>query len=170
MKPRETGLKVARGFIYTSAILLLCTAVAKFISTSGSATILKVNDPIFGIPFRVVFWAVGTIEVAVALNCFFGRRTGIQAGGIAWLATCFLLYRVGLVLVGYHKSCPCLGSLTDALHVPPATAASVMRIVFGYLLVGSYATLLWLWRRERKTLRPTMVGAQDILSRDVVLQ
>jgi hypothetical protein len=51
--------------------------------------------------------------------------------------------------MGYHKPCNCLGNLTDALHIPLQTADTAMKIVLGYLLIGSYAILFWLWRQRR---------------------
>jgi hypothetical protein len=74
---------------------------------------------------------------------------------LAWLSTSFLIYRFGLVWAGYHKPCPCLGNLTDALHIPPQTADTAMKIILAYLLIGSYATLFWLWRQKWKTPRLT---------------
>jgi hypothetical protein len=42
------------------------------------------------------------------------------------------------------KPCKCLGNLTDAIHIPPQTAESVMKITLAYLLVGSYVTLFYI--------------------------
>jgi hypothetical protein len=95
---------------------------------------------------------VGGIEVAVALVCIFSKRTWLPAGLVAWLATGFLAYRIGLVAVGYHRPCSCMGNLTDALHIPPQTADTAMKIILAYLLIGSYASLFWLWRQHRKAI------------------
>ena len=82
-------------------------------------------------------------------------------GLVVWLATSFLVYRIGLVWVGYKKPCPCLGNLTDALHIPPQTADTAMKIILAYLLIGSYATLFWLWRQRKKTVSSS-VGAASV--------
>jgi len=42
-------------------------------------------------------------------------------------------------------------NLTDALHIPPQTAEMAMKIILAYLLIGSYATLFWLWRQRKKS-------------------
>jgi hypothetical protein len=60
---------------------------------------------------------------------------------ITWLATLIFLYRVGLWAIGWHGSCPCLGGLTDALHVSPQAANAAMKFVLLYLLLGGYAAL-----------------------------
>jgi cbb3-type cytochrome oxidase subunit 3 len=43
-----------------------------------------------------------------------------------------------------------MGNLADALHIPPQIADTAMKIILAYLLIGSYATLFWLWRQKRK--------------------
>jgi hypothetical protein len=63
------------------------------------------------------------------------------------------------MLVGYHKPCSCLGNLTDALHIPPPMADTAMKIILAYLLIGSYATLFWLWRQRKKS-APAPASAQ----------
>jgi hypothetical protein len=137
-------------FIYSASVLLLFTAAAKLISGFGSVRILQLSDPVFGIQFRYLFWIVGGIEAAVAVVCLFGKQAKAKVALIAWLATCFIIYRLGLNWVGYYKPCNCLGNLTDMLHISPQTADAAMKIVLGYLLVGSYATLFWLWKEKRE--------------------
>ena len=150
-------MKIARWFLYSAAVVLSLTATAKFISSAGSARILLEHDPLTGFQFKDLFRIVGGIEVAVALVCIFSKRTWLPAGLAAWLATSFLAYRIGLVAVGYHRPCSCLGNLTDALHIPPQTADTAMKIVLAYLLIGSYATLYWLWRQHKKAVpNPTV--------------
>jgi hypothetical protein len=85
----------------------------------------------------------------VALACLFGRKVKFQAGVVSWLATTLLAYRLGLIWTR-HKVCSCLGNITGLLHIPPQTADTAMEIVLAYLLIGSYATLFWLWRRDGK--------------------
>jgi cbb3-type cytochrome oxidase subunit 3 len=137
-------------FVCSAGALLTVTAIAKLVSSAGDARILQNPDPILSISFRHVFWIVGGIELVIATVCFFGKWIEIKAGLIAWLATSFLVYRIGLVWVGYHKPCSCLGNLTDALHIPPQMADTAMKIILAYLLIGSYAILFWLWRLHRK--------------------
>lgn len=148
-QPRE-GNKWTKGFIYTAGAVLLITAAAKLVSAGGDARILQRPDPVFGISFRSLFFLVGTFEMAVAAFCFFGNRRGIQAALVAWLGTSFLLYRLGLWWVGYPAPCPCLGSLTGALHIPQGAADMVMKVLLVYLVAGSYASLLWLGLKARQ--------------------
>jgi hypothetical protein len=93
---------------------------------------------------------VGLLELGVASVCLFARATKIALTLVAWLATIFVLYRVGLFLVGYHKPCSCLGNLTDALHISPEMADAAMKVVLGYLLIGGYGSIFWLWLQELK--------------------
>jgi hypothetical protein len=142
--------ELIRLFKISSGMLLLVTAIAKLVSSFGRAHILQNLDPILAMSFQHVFWIVGLVELIVAGFCFFDRRSRLQVSLVAWLATCFVTYRLGLVLVGYQKPCSCMGNLADALHIPPQIADTAMKIILAYLLIGSYATLFWLWRQKRK--------------------
>ena len=145
-------MKVLRCFFYSVAILLLITAAAKLISSGGYGKILLSVDPVTGFQIRYLLRIIGGIEIVVALVCLFSKQIWFRAGLSAWLGTCFLGYRLGLIFIGYHKPCSCLGNLTDALHISPQTADTAMKIILAYLLIGSYSILFWLWRQKRKTL------------------
>jgi hypothetical protein len=136
--------------IRSFGLILLATSIIKLGSASGSARVLQQPDPIFTILFQHLIFTVGILELGIALVCLFSKRAKLQAGMVAWLATNFILYRVTLVLIGWHRPCPCLGNLTDALHIPPETADNTMKIILAYLFIGSYATLFLIWRQKRK--------------------
>ncbi len=143
-------MKLARIFLYSATLVLLLTATAKLFSSTGNGKILLQSDPLTGLTFGNLFRIVGGVEIAVALVCIFSKRTWLAAGLVAWLATNFLLYRLGLWLIGWHKPCSCLRNLTDALHIAPQTADTAMKIILAYLLIGSYGCLFWLWRQRKK--------------------
>lgn len=93
--------------------------------------------------------ALGILETAVALVCFFAKSQKLALGLIAWLSTNLLVYRVGLWWMDWHRPCSCLGNLTDALHISPQVADNIMKAVLAYLLIGSYGLLFWQWRNSR---------------------
>jgi hypothetical protein len=135
-------------FIRCSGALLLLSALAKLASTTSTAAILLKSDPVFGISFRHLFWLAGLIELAAALLCLFGRRLWLQLCVVAWLATSFVVYRAGSFLMGYKMPCSCLGTLTGALHIPPARADLAMQVVLAFLLCGSYFCIFRQWNRK----------------------
>lgn len=143
-------IKADRLFLRFAGMLLILTATAKLISSFGSSGILETSDPVLKIRFRFLLWGVGGLEVVVGLICLLGNKSRLQAGLVAWLSSMFLVYRFGLLWIGYQRPCPCLGNLTDALHLPVQAADTAMKIILAYLLIGSYATLFWLWRQKRK--------------------
>ena len=160
-------MRLIRIFIFSVGILLLIVAMAKFISIFGKAYILQRDDPILSISFRKVFMIVGTVEFVIALVCLFSRRVELQAFIIAWLSTSFVIYRLGLLWVGYYKPCSCLGNLTDALGIPPQVVNTTMKIILAYLLVGSYATLFWLWKLKTN-LSPRGISKRTTLGNDQI--
>jgi hypothetical protein len=151
-------MKIFKTFIFSAAVILLLTAAAKLISSFGHGTILQTRDPLTGFQFQDLFRISSSIEAVVALVCIFSKRILFPTGLVAWLATSFLTYRIGLVAVGYQRPCSCMGNLTDALHIRPQAADIAMKIILAYLLIGSYATLFWLWRQKRKAVSGMSIG------------
>ena len=136
-------------FINSFGALLFITAAAKLASCFGHARILNSNDPLFNLSFRTMLVISGALELAVAFFVFLAKKQIWRIGIVAWIATIICAYRIGVLWVGHHKPCPCLGNLTDALHIPPQTADTAMKIILAYLLLGSYAYLFWLWRQRK---------------------
>lgn len=145
--------KLVEVFVHSAGTILIATSIAKIVASTGGQNILITFDPITHLHFRDEFIAAGTIEMLIGSLCLFAERLVTNALLVAWLATSFLVYRFGLVWVGWHKPCSCLGNFTDALHIPPHTADTAMKIILAYLLIGSYATLFWLWRQRRRAER-----------------
>jgi hypothetical protein len=134
-----------RPFILSAGCILLITGLAKIISAFGKAEILNYNDPLFGISFKHLMLLVGIIELVISAICLLCKWARLQVGLLALLATNLWAYRIGLLCVGYHRPCSCMGNLTDVLHVSPWVADSMMKTVLAYLLIGSYGALFWTW-------------------------
>ena len=143
-------INVITNFVRTAGIVLFITGPAKILSSIGTARILWYHDPLVGIQFRYLMLLVGTIELAIASLCLYTNHLKRNVELIAWIATNFLIYRMGLWAIGWHRPCECLGNLTGMLHIPSETADIAMKIILAYLLIGSYAILFWLWRQQRK--------------------
>ena len=142
------GYKFARLYLYSAGSCLLLTGLAKIISCFGGTGILQLPDPIFTISYRYILIGTGITEIFVAMVCFLGKRQLIKSTLVAWLATCFLIYRLGLAWVVYQKPCKCLGNITEELHIPPEAANIAIELILIYLLIGSYTVLYWLWRQN----------------------
>lgn len=94
-------------------------------------------------------------ELITAIVCLFSDQTTLKAALVAFLATNFAVYRIGLWLIGYHGHCLCLGNLTDVIHIPPHAADIIMMGILAYLLIGSYITLFRLnWHCSHLVVAP----------------
>ena len=141
-------------FFFTSGLLLLTTATAKLISSGGTALSLQMGDPIFHLSFREMFIAMGIMESVIGLICFLAKSVRLRAGLLAWLSSAFVVYRIGLNWMGWHKPCSCLGNLTDVLHISSEAADIASKIILAYLIIGSYAILFWLFWMPKSTSSP----------------
>lgn len=139
-----------RWFCISSGLILGITGMAKVWSAFGRAAILTRLDPIIGISFGHLMVAGGIIELAVAALCLLSRSKIIAPIVVAWLASVFLTYRMGLWWIGWHRPCPCLGNLTDMLRISPHAADNFMKVVLAYLFVASYGSLIWVWWHREK--------------------
>lgn len=137
-------------FLLSAGGILLLTGTAKMASAFGGSEILRLADPVFGIPFRYLMLTVGLLEFLVAGICLFTSRRTLSLGLVAWLATNVVAYRSALWLVGWRRPCNCLGSLLDAVHIPPQLADSAIKFLLAYLIIGSWLALLWTWKQSKR--------------------
>jgi len=129
---------VEKWFILSAGLILLATGAAKIFSITGNQGILDVTDPVFGISFRHLMLIMGFLEITISMICLFTTKRNLSLGLIVWMATGFMMYRIGLWFVGWHGLCPCLGSFYDAIHLSPRLANLLVEAFLVYLLVGSY--------------------------------
>lgn len=141
---------MARLFLSSCGIILVVTAAAKLLSATGDEPLLESFDPVFGLTLRELFTYTGAVEGAVGLRCFWGDRLRRPAALVLWLSGMFVLYRSGLFWLGSTGSCGCLGVFTARLGLTPAAVDTTMKILLGYLLVGSGAVLLLLRGQKSK--------------------
>lgn len=134
--------RLLRWFVISAGATLGITGFSKIWSGLGNSKFLAVVDPILGIKFGQLMLLVGLAEVVIALVCFFSKRQTLALGLVAWMSTNFVVYRLGLWWMNWHRPCSCLGNLTDALHISPQTADNIMKVLLAYLLVGSYGLLV----------------------------
>jgi hypothetical protein len=132
--------------LWSAGIVLVTVGAAKAFSAIGPARALDVADPLIGIPFRQLLLLVGLAELLVAFFCLLTDKRRFSLLGVGWISTNFLVYRLGLWFIGWHRPCGCLGNLTDMLHISPHAADNIMKGVLAYLLIGSYLLLFLQWR------------------------
>ena len=142
-------LQLRRLFLVSAGTLFFITGIAKLLSAIGTAQILNVQDPLLGISFRLLFIIAGILELSISLACLFGKSTLLEVQLVVWLSTCILIYRAGLSLTEGPAPCSCLGYFTEAIYLRPELANLLMKIILGYLFVGSI--LVWLLSKKGAT-------------------
>ncbi len=100
---------------------------------------------------RIVSYASTPKETFTLNQYIFNKRQTLALGLVAWMSTNFVVYRLGLWWMDWHRPCSCLGNLTDALHISPQLADNIMKWLLFFLLIGSYGLLArrWTWWRSR---------------------
>ncbi len=147
-KPLD-ATRISKWFRCSAGVILAITGIVKLWGAFFGPKIMTTVDPIFGLQFGQLIVMAGLLELGTAFSCL-AANSEMSLMLIGWLATTLAAYRFGLWAIDWHHPCHCLGNLTDAVHIPPQMADSVMKFVLAYLLFGSYATLFLLSRHRRK--------------------
>jgi hypothetical protein len=143
--------KWAKRLAVSSGVILGFAGMAKiWTALNGGSEVLTIADPVLGIKYKKLMLAVGFVEIIVALICILAKNQTIVPKLIAWIASCFAAYRIGLWWINWTFPCHCLGNLTDALHIPEETADRIMKLILAYLLVGSYSLIVIQWLKKRQ--------------------
>jgi hypothetical protein len=134
-------------FIFSAAVILFITGAAKLFTALGAAGALDQPDSLLILSHRHIFLLMSGLELGLSAFLLMGRNTKMQLALVAWLATNFLMYRIGLWWIGAPDLCNCLGNLNQYLPVSPRILNAAALVALGWLLVGS-CTLMITGRRD----------------------
>lgn len=129
--------KYAKIFVSSVFVILFTTGLIKILSLFGNSKLLLLTDPLIGIEYKYLFLLVGILELIVGLVCLLSRKILLQVSLILWLTSYFVIYRVGLYLIGYQKPCKCLGNFVSILNLNDEIVDFAMKLIIGYLIIGS---------------------------------
>ena len=135
-------------FCFSAGIIFVITGVAKIWSAFGSASLLQHHDPILDIQFGHLMFIAGVVELVLGGFCLVSKSRTIAITLVTCLAGSLLAYRLGMWWIGWRVACPCLGSLTGALHIPSQLADNAMKGILAYLLIGGYGILFYQWQSK----------------------
>ena len=93
----------------------------------------------------------GALELAIAAAAWRQEKNILSAGLIAWLASVFTAYRVGLWTIGWKQPCGCLGSITAGLGIDAKVAENIALAILAYWLVGGLLIVISELRAIRAT-------------------
>jgi hypothetical protein len=139
-------------FTNSAGAFLLAMGMALFvINWTSPADYVPPHDPILLLSVRDLFWIIGAIAAVAALMCFFSDRQTMSSGMLLWFAISYLVYRIGFSFDGCPDLTGYLGGFAAAFGIAAKVADRILEIGFLYLLVGSMASLVWLWLKGEKS-------------------
>ena len=154
------GIKL---FIRIGGGILLAAALTRFLIAAENSPALALPEPLIGMSIRSAVMFVGGFELVVALFCLFGRWPWPQLGGLALLATGYIVYALVLLAKGIQVQASCVGSLTDPLRIYRGAAGYALQFVPFGLALGSYAAAVALWFSAEA--RMARAGARQLAAR-----
>src|ERR1700726_1763152 len=102
------------------------------------------NDPIFDLPVSQLFWIIGTIQLAIAMFCFFSRHTARQSALVVLYPAVFLASRFYLAEAGICAGFKgYLGGLGDVFNMSGVTIEDSFISISFYLIIGGGLSFLW---------------------------
>src|SRR4051812_11588483 len=129
--------KLQESFFYAVAALLFFTGLLKLIGLFGRAGILNDVDPLLGFRNRWVLVLLVVLELSLSAYLAFGQSKWLRSMLTAWLATNFLVYRIGLWSLGAGNVCNCLGYLNHISAIPPLLLTRIELGMLGFMVAGS---------------------------------
>lgn len=135
-------------FLRTAFVFLLLTCITKLISVGGGAPYLDQADPILQIPNRLFMLLAAALELVGIWSILYIRKASIPPLVVGILGAEFLAYRVASLLGQYPTPCPCLGSMTEWLHLPQRSVDNMLWAVAAWLCVGGFISFSRALRRE----------------------
>ena len=143
--------QLIKAFTDSSGACLLAAALMLFLGNLGSIGLTQPQDPFLMISTKALIWIVGAMALGAALICLFGKSVWLKVILILWLATNLCVYQIGLMQRGnYCGMVACLGSLAGAFGISPRIAWVMVTTMLVYLLVGSFVSVVWLWREDAR--------------------
>ncbi|SRR5581483_1115379 len=134
--------RLEKVFVLSAAVILSCTAVAKLVSVTGAARLLDEANPILVLSNRNIMFMAGVWELAVACYLSLAKNRLGKLLAILWLSSCFLAYRFGMFWLSPGTPCPCLGTLTERLHLSTGASNFLLELTVVFLLGGSLYFLI----------------------------
>jgi DNA-directed RNA polymerase subunit RPC12/RpoP len=143
MTTRRNNVQI---FTDSAGAALLALGLGLLLANLASLGLIQPHDPVLGLTMDTLFWAFGGSLVAFSLLCLFATNRWLRLALILWLAVDFLVYQIGLRSTGLtHGFSGYLGSLAGTFGISPRTAEWGLNVLFGYLLLGSCACVVWIW-------------------------
>jgi len=140
---QNTIAQIESYFVRSVSVILAFTCVAKTASSFGHATVLRIPNEALPLTNAQAMQAAAALECVVLVILAFVGRVETRLAAILWLCSVFAVYRVGAaIMTGSQSTCPCLGSLTEKLHIAHATANAIMAALLSYMFAGALMFLV----------------------------
>lgn len=123
-------------------MLLLLTGLGKLVAAIKWQVDMSIPDPL--LPFLGIKQTVGgaaLLELLMVIVLLIGRSDLIKSFLILWLCAVFLVYRLGLLIIGSPKMCPCLGYWGNWCHLSEPQVNGISISILTFMALGSAAVI-----------------------------
>jgi hypothetical protein len=128
-------------------MILITFGITKAVYAATNMSKLTESDTVFGVPQSMVVASVSILEIVVGVLAATKHQGGLVS--IAWLASCFGLYRLIAYTLTPEGQCQCAAGMKWLFGSHGETIVGTG--AFTYLLSGSLLMLILRRRRDIKT-------------------
>ena len=143
--------KVETYFAYSVAVIIFIAALTILLAAFGDNGALNQPDPLLFLKNRIIFFLAATLDIVLSAFLLAGKNNWLKLILVAWAATNFLAYQLGIWWTHGPNVYSCLGNLTSALPVHPRTLNGIIFVLLGYFLLGAYVLLVLNWINNRRS-------------------
>jgi hypothetical protein len=129
-------------FVAVSALILAGAGLLKLISASQEVASLTLPSFFLVLSNRQMMLLAGMIELLCVLYISLGKDLDNKVLLIAWLSSCFLVYRLGLLWTKFPTPCHCLGNALDWLPLDKKLVDSAMGLLVVMMICVSYSLII----------------------------
>lgn len=164
MEPPKRNNPFFSGYFYSSvAVLLLITGAIKAAGIAHGFRGMKAANSV--IPFfsnlQIIFLSA-VIEFAAGCVLILAHDFYLRRLVVYWMASLFLAYRLGLVIVGDYSGCGCLRGLSVLLDSNKGLENVVAVSILAYMLAGNMVFHFLNYLKESATRsRRVAIAASD---------
>jgi len=128
---------IRRKCLTVAAVILWVTALIKLLSVFNTAGVITLRDPVIEfLKVKQLLVITACYELLCSWCLMSSKLERYHPLILISVASTFVLYHIGLVVIGYHGVCPCLGTITDWIPISQGWINPILItiIIFLFLL------------------------------------
>lgn len=142
-EPLPVRVPFVRYFYFVVGFMLLAVAAMKAAAVIYGFKGMGARNPVLPMLSNLhVVGVAAVVELAVGCVVLFAQEFGPKRLAVYWIASVFVAYRLGLLIVGSYTSCGCLHGFSLLLESNSSTENAIATSILAFMLLGTVVSHL----------------------------